>query len=456
MPRTRGAVKLSAGGPALVPAPAPLPERATAASSSSSMASKRPPIRRASSAMPALPPTPPRTTHKRKRRSRSRVTDSSSEEEDEHEVPVVDSDGEDERVSGDPQRKVGALVIGHKRRRMLTLDAIAEELSEATAEDAFWMGEPGAGKLSGHAGAANSESKPRHKVVKNRGPSRARSRTRSPSSSPPPAPHLLRRGHTGLLSPPASRRAPAIVPRPATPPPEPAPSKEKGKAPEHPERDSPHNPFLVTDSPASGPPSDVLSSPEPRTPRKHVEPPTLTYVFRGVRTLMANPHYRSPGATEEAAAAEARARLPVNHPDFSPSDNCEPKLLFPEARRTRRRAHTVIEAPTSPTPRGTKRRSGSHSSSEEERVRTRASGSGKAKAPVAGPAAAVGAEEEDVTAMSAALAERVAKRMRKGIYADGEAPRTRPSSSASDELPRMPEKDRSDPIKRAMGPVRPR
>ncbi|KAJ2966829.1 hypothetical protein NUW54_g13693 [Trametes sanguinea] len=44
--------------------------------------------------------------------------------------------------------------------------------------------------------------------------------------------------------------------------------------------------------------------------------------------------------------------------------------------------------------------------------------------------------------------------MRKGIYADGEAPRTRPSSTAgdADEEPKMPERDRSDPIKRAMGP----
>ncbi|KAJ2982617.1 hypothetical protein NUW54_g10729 [Trametes sanguinea] len=156
MPRTRGAVKPAQGGPAPIPAPAL--DRSAA---SSSMPTKRPPIRRASSAMPALPPTPPRTTHKRKRRSRSRVTDSSSEEEDAHEVPIIDSDDEDERGSGEPERKVGALVLGHKRRRVLTLDAIAEELSEATAEDAFWMGTGGPESSSRHSGMGSSESKPK-------------------------------------------------------------------------------------------------------------------------------------------------------------------------------------------------------------------------------------------------------------------------------------------------------
>ncbi|KAI0353414.1 hypothetical protein OH77DRAFT_1553782 [Trametes cingulata] len=447
MPRTRGAVKPPAGGPA--PVPAPVPDRSDPAAS---MATKRPPIRRAASAAPALPPTPPRTTHKRKRRSRSRVTDSSSEEEDEHEVPVVDSDDEDERARSEPQRKVGALVIGHKKRRTLTLDAIAEELSEATAEDAFWLGDGTAGSSAANGG----QSQPKHKVVKNRAPTRARSRTRSPSASP--APHLLRRGHTGLFSPPPSRRAPTIVPRPATPPPEPKESKQKGKATALPERDSPNNPFLVGDSPASVPPSEDLSSPEPRTPKKHVEKPTITYVFRGVKTLLANPHYRSPEASAEVAEIEARARLPVEHPDFSPSEACEPTLLFPEARKpvnARRRTRAVVPAPTSPTPHTSKRRARADSSSDEEH----GTGKGKAKAP-AEPAAAPGPsvvpEVEDADAIAAALAERVAKRMRKGIYVDGEAPRTRPSSTAGDlDVPRLPEKDRSDPMKRAMGPVRP-
>ncbi|KAI0646142.1 hypothetical protein C8Q79DRAFT_926176 [Trametes meyenii] len=440
MPRTRGAVKPPVGGPAL--ALAPVPERAT----SSSMVTKRPLARRAASAAPALPPTPPQTTHKRKRRSRSRVTDSSSEEED-HEVPVVDSDDED--GSGEPQRKVGALVIGHKKRRTLTLDAIAEELSEAKTEDAFWLGD-GAQAFYGRPAADSSASQSRPKVIKNRAPTRARSRTRSPSSSPPPAPHLLRRGHTGLFSPPPSRRAPAVVPRPATPPPEPKPSKQKGKG--LPERDSPNNPFLADDSPGSVPPSEIFTSPEPHTPKKQAEKPTVTYVFRGVRTVLANPHYRSPEAAAEVAEAEARARLPAEHPDFSPSEACAPTLLFPEARKhehARRRAHGVVPAPTSPTPKASKRSMGDLSSDEE--LGGKIASKGKAAAP--GPSTII-PEVEDADAMSAALASRVAKRMRKGIYADGEAPRTRPSSTAGD-LPQLPEKDRSDPIKRAMGPVRP-
>ncbi|KAH9855705.1 hypothetical protein C2E23DRAFT_857833 [Lenzites betulinus] len=410
------------------------------------MATRKQPVRRAASAAPALPPTPPRTTHKRKRRSRSRVTDSSSEEEDEgHEVPVVEEDEEDKPTSG--ERKGGALMLGHKKRRMLTLDAIAEELNESTAEDAFWLGtssSPPARKSD----TASAESQPPHKVVRNRAPTRARSRTRSPSSSPPPAPHLLRKGHTGLFSPPPSRRAPVVVPRPVTPPPQ--PRKQPGKV--LPERDSPNNPFLLGDSSGGLSPRDGPSTLEPRTPKKHVEKPTATYVFRGVRVDLANPHYRSPG-DPEIAEAEERAKLPVNHPDFSPGEACEPTLLFPQARKAeyaRRRAHAVLPVPTSPTPRAGKRRAGS-SSGDEARL---GPSEGKGKAPVLAPGPFELPELEDTEAMAAAMAVRVAARMRKGVYADGDAPRTRPSSTAGD-APQLPEKDRTDPMKRAMGPVRP-
>ena len=59
-------------------------------------------------------------------------------------------------------------------------------------------------------------------------------------------------------------------------------------------------------------------------------------------------------------------------------------------------------------------------------------------------------------AMSAALAANIARRMRKGVLVDGEAPHTRPSSriGALPDVPAIPEKDRSDPIKRALGPAR--
>ncbi|TBU55071.1 hypothetical protein BD310DRAFT_711797 [Dichomitus squalens] len=425
MPRVRAAVK-PPGGSAQAPAPYP--------AGASSMAVKRPPpIKRAASESQVLPPTPPRTTHKRKRRSRSRVTDSSSEDEDAHDVPEPESDEEDGR-SG--KKKDGEVHIGHKKRKTMTLDAIAEELSQARAEEIFWMGEDAAGSSNT---AGPSSSKQAHRVVKNRASTRARSRTRSPSSSPPPAPHLLRRGHTGLISPPPSRRAPVVVPRLATPPPEPV--KEKGKG--FPERDSPNNPFLADDSPGSVPASDVQSSPEPRTPQKHVEKPTLTYVFRGVKMLVSNPHYTS---EEAAAETEARAQLPVTHPDFSPSDTAAPKLLFPEARKrdlARRRAHPTVPRPTSPTPTTTRRRAGSSSSDETRDVANGAPGPSTVLEP-----------EVDTEAIAAAMAARVARRMHKGVFADGDAPRTRPSSRSGE--PRLPEKDRTDPLKRALGPVRKR
>ena len=236
------------------------------------MASKRPPpVKRAASAAPALPPTPPRTTHKRKRRSRSRVTDSSSEDEDAHDVPEPESDDDGGRSS---KKKDGEVAIGHKKRKTMTLDAIAEELSEARAEEMFWMGKGAAGSSKA---AGPSGGKAPHRVIRNRAPTKARSRTRSLSSSPPPAPHLLRRGHSGLLSPPPSRRAPVVVPRPATPPPPEPTKKEKGKV--LPERDSPNNPFLADDSPASADVSGDQTSPEPKTPQKREEKPTLTYVL---------------------------------------------------------------------------------------------------------------------------------------------------------------------------------
>lgn len=265
MPRVRAAVRpLPADAPPAAPAPAEVP---------SSMPTRRPPIRRAASTVPALPPTPPRTTHKRKRRSRSRVTDSSSEEEDEHEVPQPESDREDDASAEGRRIQPGAVAIGYKKRKTKTLDAIAEELSEARVEEQFWMGPSGS---SAAVGSSNPPPTTR-KVLKNRAPTRARSRsrTRSPSSSPPPAPHLLRRGHTGLMSPPPSRRAPAVVPRPATPPPTVRTKRIKGKAADLPQRDSPNNPFLAESVPAS----EDLSSPEPPAPQKHVEKPTMSVVL---------------------------------------------------------------------------------------------------------------------------------------------------------------------------------
>ena len=253
------------------------------------MAVKRPILKRAASSAPALPPTPPRTTHKRKRRSRSRVTDSSSEDEDDHDVPEPESDREDNRRSD--VRKLGGVAVGNKRRKTMTLDAIAEELSEARAEEQFWLSD---NKASSSTVVPSSSSRSKDKPSRSGVTTRARSRTRSPSSSPPPAPHLLRRGHTGLFSPPPSRRAPAIVPRLATPPPTTHKAKQKEKKriirPGLPERDSPNNPFLEDSPGGSVPATD--SSPEPRTPKKHIEKPTITMVLYVLIRLFLPPSSR--------------------------------------------------------------------------------------------------------------------------------------------------------------------
>lgn len=164
---------------------------------------------------------------------------------------------------------------------------------------------------------------------------------------------------------------------------------------------------------------------------------------------MRNPHY----VGEEAAAEiDALASLPTSHPEFEASDACPPKLLFPEARKhdlaARRRAYSTLPVPTSPTPTSSRRsRAGSASSTEG-----RTGASKLAVVGVPGPSSAA-EEEVDLQAMSAAMAAHIARRMRKGVLADGDEPRTRPSSRQGDP-PEPPEKDRSDPIKRALGPPR--
>ncbi len=118
-----------------------------------------------------------------------------------------------------------------------------------------------------------------------------RSQTRSPSSSPV---RMLNRTRTGLLSPPKSHRRksprkakldalPTIAEElPVTPPAKSALEGVKKRL--FPERDSPNNPFLVSDdSPASSQDSvfgaGTSTAPVPAAPKKHVERPTLTYVL---------------------------------------------------------------------------------------------------------------------------------------------------------------------------------
>lgn len=70
-----------------------------------------------------------------------------------------------------------------------------------------------------------------------------------------------------------------------------------------------------------------------------------------MKAEFANPLYNiSPSAQE-------RARLPMDHPDYSPSAACPPKLLFPEAHRKLRKK----PSPRTPSPRRRRPRSPSPS-----------------------------------------------------------------------------------------------
>ncbi|KAG8874099.1 hypothetical protein FRB97_006165 [Tulasnella sp. 331] len=103
-----------------------------------------------------------------------------------------------------------------------------------------------------------------------------------------------------------------LPPRPTTPTPSWRMSKNgKGKCTAGPVRDSPNNPFL-------------RSSPRIKAPKESIlEKPTVTYVFRGVKVVYANPAYNVPAPVEGDAST-----LPPQHPDFSPDLLTAPKLLW--------------------------------------------------------------------------------------------------------------------------------
>ncbi|KAI0808050.1 hypothetical protein C8Q74DRAFT_1363475 [Fomes fomentarius] len=403
MPRVRAAIR---------PAPGRLPY----AHGGSTLA-KKPHTVRSASVVPILPPSPPQSRHKRKRRSRSRVTDSSSEDEDEYDVPALEPDKEEEGQSSQD----GAVAIGYNKRKMSSHSP--EGSAQDCVEDEFWLG-------TSQGSSTTVASTSQLKVVKNRAPTRhsPRSRIRLPSSSPPPATHLSRRGHTGLLSPPPSRRAPVFVPRPATPP-----RTESGNRRGLPERDSPNNPFLEPPANTIIHVSEDWSLREPRTPPpKMVERPTISVLFRGVKAEVSNPHY----VPEHIAADnEARARLPVWHPEYSPSQACVPTLLFPgaQARAERvasRRADRVVSIPTSPTP--------------AYRVRASPSAVNDTSSTT----------EDEGKMISAVKAAKVAQRTaHKDKIVDSDTLVTRPSSRI-DSLAGLPEKGHKDPVVRAIGPAR--
>ena len=235
-------------------------------------------------------PTPPRTRKRKRSHSRhSRATDSDSE------FDFQDSDDE-ELERGRVELGKNAVAAEHNKRKLLRLDAIAAELSGKDAEDAFWMGESTVTEIETARLKRKADTGSKEKATETNiqdSPARhTRSQTRSPSSSPA---QLLKRTRTGLLSPPKSHRRksprkpklgalPIIAEEaPSTPPPKTILDGVKKKL--FPERDSPNNPFLVSDdSPAGSQESQssgagASTARVPQTPKKHVERPTLTYVL---------------------------------------------------------------------------------------------------------------------------------------------------------------------------------
>lgn len=266
MPRTKGGLDLP---PASLPKHHPEPSKR-----SQSVASLR-----------SLPTPPPTRKRKRSRSRHSRATDSGSE------LDFQDSD--DEELERGRSTGKDVVAAEHNKRKFLRVDAIAAELSGQAAEDAFWMGESTVTEIETSKLKGKERPKQSTAISQESTGSGLRSPTRSPSSSPA---QMLKRTRTGLLSPPKShrrrspRKQPFVIPPTieediSTPPPKTALDGVRKRL--FPERDSPNNPFLVSDdSPATSLGSRVTDGassssqlPVPRTPRKHVEKRTLTYVL---------------------------------------------------------------------------------------------------------------------------------------------------------------------------------
>ncbi|KAG5649761.1 hypothetical protein H0H81_002139 [Sphagnurus paluster] len=290
------------------------------------------------SASTASLPTPPRTRH---RRSKGRTARGAYDTESDSDA-VSDSDSEDKKgIKG----RVGD--NGNKKRRVGTSSAAEAD------EEAFWLsGHKSEGDVP-NAGtellkpAAEDQEKDAEKDAdaKDKGPLLYRRRLAAAAStssvgsapvSPPPSNRrMVKRNHSKVLlsprTPPQrqSQRLAAVS----------AKGKAKGMQGIFPQRDSPNNPFLVEGEEAevaASPETTASGDPSPRTPKP--ERPTVTYVFRGVRGTFPNPLYDH--EKNRPRSPSARSRLPVEDPDYSPSEHCPPVVLFPPAapRKSRRLA----------------------------------------------------------------------------------------------------------------------
>ncbi|KAI0314176.1 hypothetical protein OF83DRAFT_1174983 [Amylostereum chailletii] len=244
-------------------------------------------------------PTPPSTVHKRPRSRASSAYASDNDDEDNHAVP---------EPSSSPLRGPhDELTRKHKRRR---IDDVVAEIGyeDREREEAFWMDRK--------AAPVARKPKPTLKPRSRTGPSvsaRLSSSSRRLSHSIPASKGSITSSAARaaaaatLLSPPPTRPRPPVTP--------PRPKRVKVG----PKRDSPNNPFLQ-DSPPSSPVG-------PKTPL--TEQQTITYVFRGKKQTFGNPYfYWKP---------DPRSDLPTRHPDFTPSDNCAPRRLFPQAGQSKPR-----------------------------------------------------------------------------------------------------------------------
>ncbi|GLB41149.1 hypothetical protein LshimejAT787_0903640 [Lyophyllum shimeji] len=256
------------------------------------------------SASTASLPTPPRTHHKRKhadgRKRGAYDTD-------------TDHDGS---ASENDEALVAPKAHGQKHKKRKTETGVAADADE----EAFWMS-----KSDGDVPAPTS--------------------TSTSQKQPSPAPALLYRRRfagaassssvgTAPVSPPPSNRKTAAA-TVVSPPRTPRPKRV------FPMRDSPNNPFLA--SPSSGAVAEDSESPSPSpNPSPHTpaqERPTVTYVFRGVRGTFPNPLYDHEKGRQRSPSA--RAKLPLEHPDYSPDPHCPPKVLFPATPRKQRQSARV-------------------------------------------------------------------------------------------------------------------
>ncbi|EJD54767.1 hypothetical protein AURDEDRAFT_110259 [Auricularia subglabra TFB-10046 SS5] len=233
----------------------------------------RRPLKR--SASTASLPTPPYYAERRKRRSASQHdSDSDSDDVDEldSDQDVVERTEEDKHLTS---KRLGLLGLSaappsHKRPK-LSKDKTTTDSAPAEDKDAE------ATTAAGPSKAAAPISPPRSKR-----------QTRS-----------------------ATKAAEVVVPR--TPPPRAA--KSKAVNARRPIRGSPGNPFIDDGRKVERPPPR-------RESEEFEEKPTVEYVFRGVKATFDNPLYGL------SPSVRARARLPIDDPEFSPDPAVPPRRLL--------------------------------------------------------------------------------------------------------------------------------